>query len=177
MLKGKSVNLRLMREKDLERYYELSQDVQARGDFFPLKLTTEGAMKKRLAEGRNWSDDMKQLLIVDAKDDSILGMIVCFKPVFYQDSQEFGYILNDAQARGKGRMTEAVKLFVDYVFRSENIFRVQLQIETANVASRRVAEKAGFKHEGSLRHALIVRGRPTDIEMYGLTRDDWEQIA
>jgi RimJ/RimL family protein N-acetyltransferase len=175
MLKGKKINLRLVRENDLERMYELWQDVEARGDFFPAMLTSEPAMRKRYAEGGYWSEDIKMMLIVDREKDCMHGMVACFKPVFYQDSMEFGYILHDIKARGKGYVTEAVELMTDYIFKFEKVYRVQLQIETPNGASRRVAEKAGFCHEGTLRQCLINRGHPVDMEMYGLTRSDWEK--
>src|SRR5579862_6352725 len=168
MLKGKNVNLRLVREKDIERMYELGQDIEARGDFFPIMITSEPMIRKRFNDGYYWSDDLKMMLIVDREQDLMRGMIISFKPVFYQDSVEFGYILHDVSCRGKGYMTEAVELMTDYMFKLEKIHRVQLQIEPENTASRRVAEKCGFKHEGTLRHVFINRGRPVDMEMYGM---------
>ena len=174
MLKGKNINLRLVREKDLERMFDLGQDLDARGEFFPVALPTEATIRKRFAEHGYWGDDFRVMLIVDREEDLMRGLISVFKPVFYQDSIELGYILYDVSCRGKGYMTEAVQLMTGYMFRLEKIYRVQIQMESANVASRRVAEKAGFKHEGTLRHAIVRRCVPVDAEMYGMTRADWE---
>jgi RimJ/RimL family protein N-acetyltransferase len=174
MLKGNGINLRLVREKDLDAYYDLTHDVEARGNYYPLTLTSESAMRKRFEEGGYWSDQWKVMLIVDAASDRILGTAAAFKPVFYQDSLELAYILYEVESRGKGIVTEAVRLFTDYLFRLENIFRLQIQVETDNKASRKVAEKSGFHHEGTLRDVLLVGGKPTNMEMYSMTRSDWE---
>ena len=174
MLKGKNINLRLMRQGDLETYIEMSHNIEARGEFFPLQLNSESGIRKRFAEDGFWSDAFHTMIIADKDRDRMLGTVVSFKPVFYQDSVELGYILYDMNARGKGIMPEAVALFVKYIFEWKNIHRIQIQVETLNIASRRVAEKSGFKHEGTLRHCLISRGKPVDMEIYGLTREDWE---
>ena len=71
-------------------------------------------------------------------------------------------------------MAEAVILFSDFLFRSKNIFRIQLQIEPDNIASRRTAEKAGFTMEGILRQCLVTRGKPRDMVMYSLLREEHE---
>lgn len=177
MLKGKQINLRMVTESDLNALYQLHIDVDSRGNFFPLNLRSDAEFKKQYHAGDMWGDKFKIFLIVDAKTDQIYGTIIAFKPVFYQDSIEFGYILHDPVARGKGFVPEAVNLFTNYIFRFMNIFRVQLQIETENMASRRVAEKCGFTLEGTLRQVIIVESKPVDMLMYSITRDEWELMA
>ncbi len=172
MLKGKNINLRLMRHGDLESYIELVQNVEARGEFFPMRLASEASIRKRFNEDGFWSDEFQTMMIVDRERDRILGTVVSFKPIFYQDSLELGYILYDMHSRGKGIMPEAVTLFMGYLFAWKNIPRIQVQIDSGNVASRRVAEKAGFTHEGTLRQAMINNGKPTDMEMYSYLRTD-----
>jgi RimJ/RimL family protein N-acetyltransferase len=172
MLKGKKVNLRLTRETDLDDYIRLTQDVEARGRFFPLFLQSESTIRQRFREDGFWSESFRTFLIVDPETDRMLGTIVAFKPVFYQQCIEFGYILHDTSRRGEGLMAEAVKLFSNHIFRSENYNRVQLQIDTENTASRRTAEKAGFTHEGTLRQCLFIEGEPRDMEMYSLLRSE-----
>jgi RimJ/RimL family protein N-acetyltransferase len=174
MLKGTKVNLRLMRESDIEDFTRLSQDVEARGQFFPLEISSVSTVRRRFQEDGYWSDSIRLMLIVDKDTDRMLGHVAAFKGVFYQDTLEFGYILFDTARRGEGIMAEAVLLYADYIFRWKNLFRIQLQIETDNVPSRRTAEKAGFTHEGTIRQCLISRGVARDMEMYSLLRSEWE---
>jgi RimJ/RimL family protein N-acetyltransferase len=47
---------------------------------------------------------------------------------------------------------------VDYLFLSQNIFRLQVKTDVRNKASQRVLEKAGFKVKGTIRKSLFARG-------------------
>jgi len=174
MLKGSQIHLRLMRESDVDEYIRLSHDVAARGEYFPLDLRSEAQIRAKFHADGFWTDDFRTMLIVDAESDRVIGSVGAFKPVFYQDSLELGYILYDTERRGQGIMAEAVRLYCDYLFRWKNIFRIQLQIETPNIPSRRTAEKAGFTHEGTLRQCLVVKGVPLDMEMYSMLRSEFE---
>lgn len=176
MLKGKSVNLRTVRSRDLDTFIDLTSDIESRGEFFPLKMPTETSVKTRFNQDGYWSDDSKTLLIVEKHTDRIVGMIVAFKPVHYHDSLELGYIVFNAGDRGKGYVPEAVKLFSKYIFDSRPIFRIQLQIEPANEPSCKVAEKCGFVREGTMRRALVIRGVPSDIDVYSLIREDFDKL-
>ena len=176
MLKGTRINLRLMRETDLEDYIKFSHDVAARGDYFPLNIDSESTIRSKFREHGYWSEAFRTMLIVDAVTDRMIGTISAFKPVFYQNSLEIGYILYDVTRRGEGIMAEAVHVFSDYLFRLLSINRIQLQIESLNIASRRTAEKAGFTHEGTLRQCLMSEGKHNDMEMFSLLRSEFAAL-
>ncbi|MBI1756642.1 MAG: GNAT family N-acetyltransferase [Fimbriimonas ginsengisoli] len=172
MLKGKKINLRTVRRKDLEAYLELASGVQSRGPHFPLNLPTETSLQTRFEKDGFWSDESGSLLIVDPETDAILGLVVHFKPVHYYDAVEIGYIVFDPGRRGKGVMTEALAQFTRYLFDLKPIHRIQAQIEPSNVASRRVAEKCGFRYEGTMRQAIISRGEPCDLDVFSILRSE-----
>jgi ribosomal-protein-alanine N-acetyltransferase len=174
MLKGDKINLRLMRKKDIEEYLDLFSDLETRGPYFPMALQTEASLEQRLAKDGCWSDEYRLLLIVAKDTDRILGMVVAFQPVRFYDAFEFGYILFDKASRGKGYVTEAVCLFVQYLFDLKPVHRIQLHIEAENLASVKVSEKCGFTFEGTARKAFIKSGKPTDIGIYSLLREEWE---
>jgi RimJ/RimL family protein N-acetyltransferase len=67
------------------------------------------------------------------------------------DVWEVGYWVR-ADARGRGLMTRALGLVARWAF-EQGAARVQLRADPANVASCRVAEKAGFRRDGLLRSA------------------------
>ena len=177
MLKGQNVNLRTVRSRDLESYLELSSDIASKGAFYPVNLPTETSLKARFDKDGMWSEESGSLLIVDPISDRIMGLIVHFKPTHYYQAVELGYIMFDTESRGKGLMTEAVQLMVKYMFALKPIFRIQIQLESGNIGSRRVAEKSGFTHEGTARQAIIANGRPTDLEVFSMTRREWESMS
>lgn len=89
---------------------------------------------------------------------------------------EIGYQLFQASSRGKGIMTEVLRLFCGFLFSHRSVYRLQLTVHPDNVASRRVAEKVGFRKEGVLRGAFFHRGAHHDLEMYSLLRDEWVPV-
>jgi RimJ/RimL family protein N-acetyltransferase len=69
-------------------------------------------------------------------------------------------------------MTESVNLLVRYLFEAKQVNRLRLVIHPDNVASRRLAEKCGFKHEGTARGAWYHRGMHQDVEIYAILHQD-----
>ncbi len=173
MLKGKHINLRTVSRSDLKEFLALSSDIEARGDFFPMNLMTESSLSSRFDKDSLWADDNGTMLIVSAETDKILGMIVFFKPTHYYDALELGYILYEQAERGKGIVPEAVRMFVKYLFAWKPYERIQLQLDSRNHSSKRVAEKCGFTYEGTARRAIISNGAPADLEVYSILRSEF----
>jgi RimJ/RimL family protein N-acetyltransferase len=89
------------------------------------------------------------------------------------DVGEIGYWLR-ADARGRGLVTRALVLVSRWALSRNGVARVQLRADVENVASRRAAEKAGFRLEGVLRsaHWNARLGRRQDWAMYSLLPGD-----
>ena len=81
-------------------------------------------------------------------------------------------LLGQAGARGRGVATLALELIARFAFAELGAARVQLRTEPDNVASQRVAEKAGFTREGVLRSLLEFKGRRRDAVMFSLLPED-----
>ena len=65
-------------------------------------------------------------------------------------------------ARGRGIMTQAVRLVCRWGFDELDLGRIEWWANVGNHASRRVAEKAGFTMEGTVRARLLHRGVRVD---------------
>ena len=154
MLQGSRIALRLVRESDLDELHAAHTDIANRGAFFPLGVISE----PRFAETGYWQPDEGTLLIV-GEDDGVAGHIEFFKPVSYWDALELSYQLYDERSSGRGYVTEAVQLLVDYLFATKKQHRIHLVIVPENAASRRIAEKCGFVLEGT------VRGTDHEVEL------------
>jgi RimJ/RimL family protein N-acetyltransferase len=59
-----------------------------------------------------------------------------------------------------------------FSFEDLKLNRVELLVPSANVASQRVAEKAGAKREGLLRKRLQLNGIAHDAFVYSLVQED-----
>ena len=171
MLKGKSITLRLVQETDLDQLYTFHLDIDNRGNYFPRGVLSQPAFRKEFQETGFWSKEDGMLVMVSPNDD-ILGHIEFFKTVNYLDEFELSYVVYPAEQRGKGIATEAINLLVRYLFETKPVNRIRLVIHPENLASRRLAEKCGFRHEGTARGAWYNKGKHQDVEIYAILHDD-----
>ena len=77
-------------------------------------------------------------------------------------SAELGIFIGEADEWGKGYGTDAVNAIVDFGFGELRLERIWLNVWTENDRARRAYEKAGFVHEGTLRHDRYEGGRFTE---------------
>lgn len=175
MLQGSNVHLRLVRESDLDTYIALSNDLEIRGDYFPLQLIPAVTRKREFSEDGYWGDAGGVMVLVPPDDDGrLLGRIFFFKPSTYWSTYEIAYTLFDRERRNRGLMTEALGLFTRYLFAVKPVNRLQLTILPGNHASRRVAEKCSYRSEGIMRQAMFLRGEFRDLEMFSIVRAELE---
>lgn len=173
MIRGRNIALRVVRESDLDALLACDNDLARRGDFVINRLKPEPGFRKEFQETGFLTEEAGRLLIVDG-EDHVLGTVGYFRPVYYVDALEVGYHVFDPDRRGQGIASEAVGLLVDWLFSTKRIGRVQLAAMPENTASKRVAEKNGFRFEGVLRGAIFLRGASHDLEMWSLLRGEWE---
>jgi len=64
---------------------------------------------------------------------------------------------------------------VDYLFLSKDIVCVQAHIDPKNKASQKVAEKAGFKKEGTIRKCFFSKGEWRDMLLCSILREEWKE--
>jgi len=89
---------------------------------------------------------------------------------------ELGVGLFDEGDRGHGIGRRAVALMTSMLFDEEGAHRVQLSTDVDNAAMRAVVEHLRFGFEGVLRGFMPDRDGPRDYAMYGLTRQDYEDV-
>ena len=85
---------------------------------------------------------------------------------------EIGYCTR-TDLGGRGYATEATAAVVAFAFDRVGLYRLELRAGVDNVASQRVAEKVGFRREGTLRQGCPIS--PTegyDCHLYGLLAGD-----
>jgi ribosomal-protein-alanine N-acetyltransferase len=86
-------------------------------------------------------------------------------------SAQVGYWIDEAHA-GRGVTPTALALALDHCFFVVGLHRVEATIRPENHASRRVAEKLGFRDEGLRRRSLHIDGSWRDHLCYALTAED-----
>ncbi len=74
---------------------------------------------------------------------------------------------------GQGYCTEAGRFVIDYGFSSFDLHRIQARCMSRNLASGRVMQKLGMKHEGRLHGYMLKWGVFEDVEVYGMLKDNF----
>ncbi len=171
LVTGKHLSLRTVREADLDRLYTLNCDVQARGEYFPVYITSETAFRNEFQQHGFWSDSSGEALIC-GHELELLGLLLYFKATLYFHGFEVGYRLFDTRQSNRGIMTEALSLFTYLLFTAHPINRLELKIMPANIASKRVAMKCGYQLEGIARGGMYHRGAYGDMEVYSILRHE-----
>lgn len=163
------VTLRPWREEDAPAIVEcIEGDEEMAGwlDRLPQPYTVDDARGYIAWEGE------EKFAITEAGSGRILGSIglTWHEPT----TAEAGYWVR-ADARGRGVTTRALLLAARHAF-ARGAGRVQLRADPQNVASCRVAEKAGFTREGVLRSAHWNERlrRRQDWAMYSLLPQELE---
>ncbi len=77
---------------------------------------------------------------------------------------------------GNGYCTEAVSAVLEYAFSELGAVRIYARMLTENTASARLACRVGMQYEGTLKKAIICKGKPRDLAVYALTDDSYKKL-
>jgi len=112
------------------------------------------------------------LVAREAQSGSVVG-IVNLNQIFRKGFQNayLGYYGMIA-FRGRGLMTEAVRLATCYAFNEIGLHRLEANIQPGNQASLALVQRIGFRKEGFSPRYLRINGVWCDHERWALLSDD-----
>ncbi len=161
--------LRHLHIHDLPRFVELANNQKISAnmtDEFPHPFTLE---KGKAFFTRVTAQDPPHVLGVTC-DGQLSGAIgVHPQSGVYRKNAELGYWLGEP-FWGRGVMTRAVKLMIDYAFENFDIQRIYARPYGPNIASQRVLEKAGFLLEAKLHKTILKKDEYLDEFIYAIRR-------
>jgi len=111
-------------------------------------------------------------LIVDAEDRAV-GHVALYRLDQIAGTAEFGILLGDRRVWGKGIGTHFTRYMVEEGFGRLGLRRIFLEVLESNPRAQRVYERLGFVEEGRLRQHRVRDGRPVDVIVMGLLRDEY----
>jgi RimJ/RimL family protein N-acetyltransferase len=111
------------------------------------------------------------LMMLDRAENRIVGGISLYRTDWNVRSAEVGYGVR-GDARGRGYATEALIAVTRWALAVGGLQRVMLTANTDNTASIRVAEKAMFRREGTLRRARLENDGLHDLAVFSLLDDE-----
>lgn len=123
--------------------------------------------------GPGWEKgEQYSFAIVDIHDGEFLGSVGLSALNRAHGFANLGYWVRSRKTR-HGVATAATRMAARFSFESLGLNRVELLVPTANMASQRVAEKAGAKREGILRKRLRLNAVAHDALVYSFVSEDF----
>mgnify|MGYP003851773773 FL=1 len=168
-IEGETVDLRPIEREDADFLRELSHHPRVRGYAGPDAPESGEAHESALLD-RIARDDAVELLVCDG--DEPVGDVSLAPIDDRRGWANLGYAVHPDH-QGEGYATEAARLIVDHGFAALGLHRVSATIHAGNEASKRVAEKLGFTHEGTKRDDDFLDGEYVDREVYAVLRGEW----
>ena len=151
-LRTERLLLRRYRESDAEAILAHAQDPVVQ-QWNPIEPTDLEAARTRAVAWADWSHAKAAVwAVADADDTRLLGGVTLHSLDAVNAGAEVGYALV-AAARGHGYATEAVQAVTDWAFATLPVHRIELLHAVANTESCGVAERAGYRLEGTTRKA------------------------
>lgn len=117
---------------------------------------------------------LQLFLFTKENEDAIIGSINFrnfIRGVF--QSCTLGYSLAEA-SQGKGYMTEALEVAINYVFAQLNMHRIMASYLPHNQRSGRLLKRLGFVVEGYARDYLLIDGHWQDHILSSLINHNWK---
>jgi RimJ/RimL family protein N-acetyltransferase len=170
-VRGEGVVLRPWRIEDVPAVTAACQDAEiARWLAHVPEPYTQADARFYVQDCMAASNDRKPFAITDAATGEVIGSIDM--RINRMQTGHVGYWLA-AEARGRGLATAALRALSRWAIEELGLGRVELVTDPDNIASQRVAEKAGFRREGVLRSILVNRdGSRRDGVMFSLLPDE-----
>lgn len=170
-LTGPRVRLRPWRSDDVDAVFAACQDPETqRWTQVPVPYRREDAEGFVTGIAASTWAEGGALFAVEPRDGGeLLGSIGLFPP--RDGFAEAGYWTAPG-ARRKGFTAEALRVLCAWAFDELGVRRVELVVDPDNAGSRGVAERAGFRAEGTVRQRFLHRGEPGDVVLYALLAAD-----
>jgi RimJ/RimL family protein N-acetyltransferase len=178
LLVGGQVRLREIRAHDIDALFALHSDAQAMRHW-STPAWTERAQAiehvERIARDRALMEFYPWVATLPDADTAI-GTCSLFGIRRNLRRGVISYALA-SPFRGRGLAHEMVHLALGFAFDELGLERVEADIDAANVASARLAERSGFVREAALHERRADGGGLQETVLYALSRDAWLRVT
>ena len=117
----------------------------------------------------------RRLAAIATRDGKPLGWVNRYANREEPDEWYVGVGIGEDEYLNQGIGTEALRLWVDYLFANSDVHRIGLTTWSFNPRMMHVAKKLGFLREGVQREVREWQGERLDRVQYGMLRREWEE--
>lgn len=175
-IEGHQIDLRYVRESDLETYYAILEDTEigrltgSQGEF--TKSEIEAWIRKIGVP----SEDRVDFMVALKDTDEIIGEVVLNEMDHISRSANIRILISVTEHTGKGYGSEAIVHMLRYGFESLKLHRISLGVYVFNPRAIHVYEKIGFQREGIERDSLYMDGEYHDMILMSMLEDEFRGL-
>jgi RimJ/RimL family protein N-acetyltransferase len=174
---GKLVRLRAVEPEDWEAHHAWDQNSDMTRALDYIWFPQSRAAVRRWAEDRSEQrpDDDNFHFEIETLAGELVGSIGVHRAEPRTGTFSYGVAVGEPHGR-KGYASEAVLLVLRYYFLERRYQKVTTTVDEFNGASLGLHRRLGFQQEGQLRRMIFTFGRFYDQLLFGMTREEFEQL-
>ncbi len=172
---GNRVVIRPLERRDLTHVFKWWNDpeVMYYADDDPEPHSTMKDIEDRYnRETGEWADSTARYLIQTTSGQPI-GHVMYRGLRSDTRSVWTGITIGERDYWGNGYGTEAIRLFLQFLFEEMHLHKVSITVSDFNARAIRAYEKCGFRHDGVLRHNAVVHGKFVDHFVMSILEDEF----
>ncbi len=173
MIYGELTRLRALTTADLPALVEWRNDREVKallgGWSFPVSLEAEQEWFEKARHSRS----TQRLAIEVLADGRYIGNIGLYEIDWKDRKAEYGILIGDKAAWGKGYGLDASTALLAYAFCELNLHRVFLRVLAHHERAIRLYQRIGFREEGRLRQDVFRGGTYRDTLVMGLLASEF----
>lgn len=173
MIRGTLVGLGPLRQDLAATYQRWLNDLRVTRTLalpaMPMTLAAEAAWVEATSQGSD-----PHFTIYELASMRPIGTTGLRAVNFFDGTAEFGILIGEPDAWGRGFGTETTVLMRSYAFDVLGLHHLRLEVYAHNLGAIRAYERAGFQHAGRLRGAKRIGRERVDVLLMDAVADDAE---
>ncbi|WDZ86993.1 GNAT family N-acetyltransferase [Micromonospora cathayae] len=171
-VRGVELRLRAMDERDLDALATTCRDPESiRWTSVPDPYRHSDAQRYLAYHRSSWAAGRAACFTIADPDDAYVGNVDLRISPVEPALGDVGF-LTAPHARGRGYLPAALAALTAWGFTTLGLARIEWRANVGNTASRRAAEKAGFRMEGTARAAIPYRDTRVDAWVGAVVAED-----
>lgn len=183
LILGKSIVIRQLELGDEEFLYKWwnNGELMEHATFAFGTMQSKESIRKNIEreiENYNIFPESKRFIICDKESMKPIGELNYCDWNARNQKCEFGIKICETDQQGKGYGKDALYHFIDYLFRTLNLNKIELTSMIDNNRAHRLYKKLGFKEVGIIRQAFFDSrtGLFSDVMYMDLLKNEWLEV-